>query len=150
MEKAQFIQSFLKQKKIAIAGVSRDKKKFGRYVFNELTKNGYSIAPINRNTTEIDGIRCFNSFNDLKEKYESALITVKPTETLSAVESAVNAGIKNIWIQQGSESDEAIKFCKEKNIPFISNECIMMYAEPVKSMHSFHHFIWKLIGKYHK
>jgi len=150
MEKAQFIQSFLKQKKIAIAGVSRDKKKFGRFVFNELSTKGFSVAPINKNTNEIDGVKCFSSFNDLNEKFESALITVKPTETLSAVKSAVNAGIKNIWIQQGSESDEAINFCKNNNIPFISNECIMMYAEPVKSMHSLHRFIWKLIGKYHK
>jgi len=96
MEKAQFIQSFLKQKKIAIAGVSRDKKKFGRFVFNELSTKGFSVAPINKNTNEIDGVKCFSSFNDLNEKFESALITVKPTETLSAVKSAVNAGIKNL------------------------------------------------------
>jgi len=150
MEKGKFINSFFEQKRIALAGVSRDNKKFGRYVFKELTKKGYSIAPINKNTDEIDGVKCYKNFEELTEKFDSALISVKPTETLSAIKSAVNAGIKNIWIQQGSESEDAIKYCQTNNIPFISNECIMMYAAPVKSIHSFHRFIWKLLGKNHK
>jgi predicted CoA-binding protein len=112
MEKGKFINSFFEQKRIALAGVSRDNKKIWQICIQKLTKKGYSIAPINKNTDEIDGVKCYKNFEELTEKFDSALISVKPTETLSAIKSAVNAGIKNIWIQQGSESEDAIKYCQ--------------------------------------
>jgi predicted CoA-binding protein len=51
-------------------------------------------------------------------------------------------------MQQGSESRNAIKFCEENGISAVHNECIMMFVEPVKSIHSFHRWINKLVGKY--
>lgn len=53
-------------------------------------------------------------------------------------------------MQQGSESQAAIDFCKENKIDYVSGECIMMFSEPVQSIHRFHRGIWKLIGKYPK
>jgi len=56
-------------------------------------------------------------------------------------------GIKSVWFQQGSSSDEAIKFCEEKGMSVVSGECIFMFAEPVDSIHKFHRWIWKIFGK---
>ena len=63
---------------------------------------------------------------------------------------ANEAGIKKIWMQQGSESPKAIKFCKENGIELVEGECIMMFSEPVKSIHKFHRGLNKLFGKYPK
>jgi len=41
------IEAFLSSKKIAIAGVSRDSKKFGHTVFKELSLKGFDVYPIN-------------------------------------------------------------------------------------------------------
>ena len=60
----------------------------------------------------------------------------------------MNLGVKNIWMQQGSESENAIEFCNKNEINVIHGECILMFAEPVKSIHSFHRWVNKLIGKY--
>jgi len=43
------IEEFLESKNLAIAGVSRDKKKFGYRVFEDLTSKGYNAYPINPN-----------------------------------------------------------------------------------------------------
>lgn len=51
-------------------------------------------------------------------------------------------------MQQGSESKNAIDLCVKNGINVIAGECIMMYAEPVKSIHSFHRWINKLVGRY--
>jgi hypothetical protein len=53
------IQDFLEPKKLAIAGVSRNPKKFGHAVFRELKKSGYSVYPINPNTDTLDGEKCY-------------------------------------------------------------------------------------------
>ena len=58
--------------------------------------------------------------------------------------------IKNIWMQQGSEAKDAINFCKDNGIDVVHGECILMFAEPVSSIHSLHRWINKLIGKYPK
>ncbi|OQY38851.1 MAG: hypothetical protein B6229_04945 [Spirochaetaceae bacterium 4572_7] len=36
-----------------------------------------------------------------------------------------NLKIKTVWFQPGAEDNNTIDFCKENNIDFISNSCIM-------------------------
>jgi uncharacterized protein len=64
------------------------------------------------------------------------------------VQEAVDAGIKNIWLQQGAQSAESIALAKKLGVTPVDGKCVLMYAEPVKSIHSFHRFIAKLIGQY--
>ena len=41
------IQTFLQPKEMAISGVSRNPKKFGRVVYDHLVERGFKIYPIN-------------------------------------------------------------------------------------------------------
>jgi predicted CoA-binding protein len=50
-------------------------------------------------------------------------------------------------MQQGSESEKAINYCNENGIDVIHGECILMFAEPVESIHKFHKWLWKIFGK---
>ena len=75
------------------------------------------------------------------------LISVQPSESEKLVKSAFEAGIKNIWLQQGAQSDSAIQLCKDNGINVVHNECILMFAEPVKSFHKFHRWVRKMLGK---
>ena len=47
------IEKFLEPKKLAIAGVSRNPKKFGHQVYEELKKKGFEVYPVNPQTSEI-------------------------------------------------------------------------------------------------
>ncbi|MBU1099696.1 MAG: CoA-binding protein [Bacteroidetes bacterium] len=141
------IEHFLKQKDIAIAGVSRDGKNIGNAIFKELKGKDYNLFQINPNADEINGEVCYRSFQSIQENVSAVIMTVKPEQSLQVVKDAHAKGIKNIWMQLGSGSEEAIKFCQENDINYISNECIFMFAEPVESIHKFHKWVWKLIGK---
>jgi predicted CoA-binding protein len=55
--------------------------------------------------------------------------------------------MRNIWLQQGSESPEVLKLARELGLSPISGKCILMYAPPVGSFHKFHHFFARLFGK---
>ena len=148
MTKLVTIQNFLEPKEMAIAGVSRDTKKFGRIVYDSLKEKGYNLFPVNPNTTEINGDVCFRDVSELPPHIQHLYIVTPKKQTKEIVEKAIRKGIKNIWIQQMSETDDAVELAKTNNINLICKQCIFKFAEPVTGVHKFHRFISKLFGKY--
>lgn len=141
------VDEFLKQEKLAVLGVSRKKMKFGSMVFRELKKRKYQVFPVNPNTPELEGETCYKDLQSLPEKVGGAVIVLKPAQTEKVVKDVVEAGITRVWMQQGSQSETAVKYCKENNVTVISNECILMFADPVVTFHKFHRWLWKVFKK---
>jgi predicted CoA-binding protein len=144
------IQSFLAPRKMAVAGVSRNPKKFGGAIFKELIEKGFDMYPINPNAKEIQGQKCYKSVEELPADVEHLLIVTPKYETEVVARAAIRKGIKMIWIQQQSHTPEAVKVIEDAGIQLIHKKCIMMFASPVKSVHSFHRFFVKAFGGYPK
>jgi uncharacterized protein len=142
------IKEFLSDKRLVIAGASRNPKKFGGVVFSELKKKGYELFPVHPEAVEIGGVPCYASFSDLPKGVENLYIVTPAKKTEGVVADAIRYGSRKIWIQQRSETKEALSLAKEKGIPVISGRCMMMFAEPVGSFHGFHRWINKLFGSY--
>ena len=147
MTSKESVANFLSSKNLAVVGVSRKSSKFGNIIYKELKKKGVNVFGVNPNMGSIEGDQCYKNLQELKGKIDGVINVVSPNQTLEVVKQANEIGVKNIWMQQGSESEEAINFCKENGINEIHKECILMFAEPVKSIHSFHKWIWKIAGK---
>jgi len=144
------IQEFLEEKKLVIAGASRNPKKFGGVVFKELKKRGYELFPVHPEAAEIEGIRCYASFSDLPGGIKNLYVVTPAKETTGVVSNAINYGIQKIWIQQKSENSEAVSLVNDKGIPVITGRCMMMFIEPVGSVHGFHRWLTKVFGGYPK
>jgi uncharacterized protein len=147
MTKLSAVNGFLSQKTLAIVGVSSLGKKFSNYVYNELKSKSYRVFPVNPKTESISGEKCFPNLKSLPEKIGGVLVITKPTETEKIVREAHSLGIKHIWIQQGAQSDEAIRFCNENGMDVVHGECILMFAEPTAFFHRAHHWVWRVFGK---
>jgi uncharacterized protein len=141
------VDDFLAQKTFALVGVSRKNTKFGNGIYKELKQKGYRIFPVNPNMDTYDGVPCYKDLKSLPELVDGVIITVHPSKTEQLVKDTAAIGVKRVWIQQGSQSDAAIKACRENDLTFISKECILMYANPVQSVHKFHRWLWKIFGK---
>ncbi len=141
------IQNFLSEKNLAIVGVSRSGKKFGNTLFKELEQRGYNMFPVNPNAEEINGVKCYSNLMELKEKVGGVLICIPPEQAKTVLKDSIETNVKNVWLQQGSSSKEAIKICEENDFNYVSNECILMFAEHVNSIHKFHRWVWKILGK---
>ncbi len=141
------IDEFLGGKRLAIVGVSRSGKKFGRKVYEDLDRKGYDVVPVNPAVSDIEGKTCFPSLTAVPGSLDGAVLVVPPGVTEKVVRDAAGAGVPRIWMQQGSESEEAIRFCREKGIDVVHGHCVMMFSEPVGSIHRFHRWIWKILGK---
>lgn len=140
------IENFFLPRKIAVAGVSRNPKKFGYVIFSELVKKGFELFPVNPNTDEIDGVKCYRQVTELPSEVKSLLIATPKSETDNALRGAINKGIPNIWVQQMSETADTIKIAEEYQVELIHHKCIFMFAEPVGGVHKFHRAMVKLFG----
>lgn len=143
------IQEFLDSQPIALVGASRNPKKFGHSAFKELREKGMNLIPVNPAADEILGQKSYPSIKMLPPEVESIIILTKKDQTAGVVREAKERGIKKIWIQQMTESKEAISELKDSGINFITGECILMHYKP-HSIHKFHGTLKKLIGRYPK
>jgi len=147
MNSKKLIEEFLSKKNIAVVGVSRFGKKFGYTLFKDLKTKGYNVYPVNPNADFIDNEKCYPSLLALRGKVEAAILVVPPFATKEVVKDAYSAGVKKIWMQLGSESQEAVIFCTEMKMDVIQNECVLMFAEPAAFFHKAHRWVNGLVGK---
>ncbi len=131
---------FLSHKKLALVRLSAQTQVMGD-MKKELVPKGYDVSVVYLNTGESDP-----SIASVKDVVEGAIISVPRSECEAAVREAIDAGIPRLWLQAGSDSKEALALCAEKGVPVIHKACVLMYAQPVGSVHSFHRGIWKVCG----
>jgi predicted CoA-binding protein len=141
------IDDFLAQKTIAVVGVSRSLGKFANTAFRELRKKGYRVFPVNPNAVTVEGERCYRRTADIEPRPEAALIITPQAQTEAAVREAASAGIRRLWIQQGAESEAALRLADESGAAVVSGDCVLMFAEPAAFYHRLHRWVWKLLGR---
>jgi len=147
MTSRKVVDEFLSQRTLALVGMSRKENKFGNIIFRELSGKGYKVYPVHNQAKEIKGHQCWADFQSLPETVAGVVIVVPPAETAKVVREACGAGIRRVWMQQGAESQDAIRFCEEQGMQVVHGECILMFAEPVAFMHRIHRGLWRLFGK---
>ena len=142
----QHIDRFLNCKLIAVAGASRKEKSFSASAITHLRDIGYTVLSINPNYVEnsVAGNE-FKSIKDLPKGVNNLLVLTNPSQTLSVVKEAIEGGIKNIWVQQKSETPEVIALCVSSKVNLIYNQCIFMFTHP-EGMHKFHYQMKKFFG----
>jgi hypothetical protein len=107
-------------------GASRDPRKYGYQVYKDLRSAGYKVYPVNPNAQEILGDKCYSSLENLPAKPDVVDVVVPPKVTEHIVETCQSFGITKVWMQPGSESEKAIKFCEENGIDVVYGLCVMI------------------------
>jgi len=146
MTTMETIRDFFAQEKLAIIGVSTSGRKFSNTVYRELKRKGYEVFAVNPRAKEIQGEACWPSLRDLPTRPDGVVLLVPPAETEKVVHEVAEAGIKRVWMQQGAESKQAVDFCRTHDIEVVAGECIMMFAEPVGTLHRVHRFFKGVVG----
>jgi uncharacterized protein len=142
--KAQ-IDEFLSQPHIAMAGYSRNPRKFGGSVYQILTEKGLNIIPVNpAGGTAPDGKVVYESIESLPEEVKAVLVITKPEKSIEVVNHAIGKGFTHFWVQQMSESPQVHDLLKEAPVK-ITNQCIILHANP-KGFHKIHWWLAKTFG----
>ncbi len=147
MTSREAVTDFLAQRTLALAGMSRGGRGFGNVVHRELKAKGYTVYAVHPQADLIGGERCWPSLADLPGPVGGVVVSLPPGQAENVVREAHRAGIRRVWLSQGSESPEAIRFCEEHGMAVIARECILMFAEPAAWIHRVHRGLWRMLGK---
>ena len=144
-------EEFLAQKRIAVAGVSRDEKQTANAIYRHLKKHGYEVVPVNPNADELEGDRCWPSVAAIPDPPDGVLIATHPDAAAAVARECVEAGVPRVWMHRsfgtGSVSDEATEICRGAGIAVLDGGCPLMFLEPVDIAHRCFRWLLDRTGK---
>ena len=123
----KLISEFVDKRNVfAVVGASRDPSKYGHQVYRDLRAGGFRVYCVNPNAEEVLEDKCYPSLEALPVKPDVVDIVVPPRVTEQVVKTCRRLGIRKVWMQPGSESEKAIKFCEKNNVDLVYGVCVMI------------------------
>ncbi len=144
---AELVRDFVSQRRLAIAGVSRSGRKFGNLLLRELKTRGFEVVPVHPGAAELQGLPCAKSLAELKGRVDGLVVVTPPSEAAKLVREAADAGILRVWLQQGAESDEAVRIARDRGVALVRGHCLLMFLPRAGGIHGFHRLVWRFLGK---
>jgi len=120
------IKEFIAQKKFAVIGATDNPQKYGNQIVKNLKSRGYEVFPVNPKLKELEGLTCYAALGDIPVKVDVVDFVVPPGVTEEILKQCKELGLSRIWLQPGSESETAIKFCIDNNLKVVHSVCVMM------------------------
>ena len=134
------VAAFLRGRRIAVAGVSRNTGQAANAVFRKLKASGYDVFPINPNASEVEGVRCYNEVRVVPVQLDGVVIATSPDVSVQIVRQCSDQGVRRVWFHRsfgnGSVSDEAVQACREGGIDCIVGGCPLMFCDPIDFGHA--------------
>lgn len=126
---SNYSAEFPKYRKWAVVGVSDDREKYGNKIYRDLRNAGYQVFAINPKLETVEGDPCYASIKDLPETPDVVDLVVPPQVSSKVVDDCLSAGIKRIWFQPGSESEEAVQKAEQGGMEVVYDACIMIQKQ---------------------
>jgi predicted CoA-binding protein len=147
------VNDFLSQRRIAVAGVSRDQSHHpaANLIYGRLKTTGHDVFAVNPHMQTFNGERCYPDVSSIPGGVDGVVIVTRPDVTESIVHQCSNAGVRRVWMHQSlaggsSVSPTAVEYCRQHNISVIAGACPMMYGEGVDFGHTCMRWILKFKG----
>ena len=144
------VEDFLAQKRIAVAGVSRNNHHAaGNLIYHRLKKSGHDVVPVNPHMQTFEGDRCYPNLQSIPGGVDGVMIITRPETTDRIVRDCSGAGVRRVWMHQSigkgsSVSPEAVEYCRRHDISVIAGACPMMFGPGVDFGHRCMRWIMKL------
>ncbi len=149
----QAIDGFLAQKRIAVAGVSREANgnHGGNIVYRRLKERGYDVFAVNPNAETVEGDPCYRDLRSIPGGVDAVVIATTPAVAPSVARECAELGIGRVWMHRslgaGSVSDEAHAFCGQNDIASIAGGCPLMYGPTSDGGHRIMRMVIGMLGQ---
>jgi predicted CoA-binding protein len=113
---------------VAVVGATDDPRKYGSVIYRDLKRKGFEVFPINPNRPTVDGDPTYPSLAALPAEPTIVNVVVPPKTALDVLVAANRLGYKNVWLQPGAESPEALTYLQVEDFNYLANACIMIQS----------------------
>lgn len=134
----QAASDFLKQKVIAVFGLSTGDDDTAKSIYEKLEESGYTAVGINPSRDIVKDIHCFPDLESVPMQVEAAVVVTNPKHLSGIVEQAVTANVKWLWLHKSfgnSVDPDSVTIGRQKGLTIIDGACPMMFLEPVDGAH---------------
>ena len=122
------IAAFFASPVVAVVGASNNREKFGNKIFRCYLRNNVQAIPVHPAQPSVEGVPCVASVSELPDSVASVSIITPPRVTEQVVRQAARKGIRNIWMQPGAESADAVDYCRSQGINLIADgACVLVH-----------------------
>ncbi len=130
---AEAAADFLAQRRIAVAGVSRDAGGHGgNFVYKSLKQRGYEVFAVNPNADTVEGDPCYPSLADVPGGVDGVVIATNPSVTGAVVDDCVKLGVRRVWMHRsfggGSVDEAAVEAGRAAGLTVIAGACPLMFG----------------------
>ena len=147
------VNEFLAQKRIAVAGVSRNNSQHpvGNLIYRRLKTTGHDVFAVNPQIRTFEGDRCYPDLQSIPGGVDGVMIITRPETTERIVRDCNDAGVPRVWMHQSlgkgsSVSPEAVEYCRQHGISVIAGACPMMYGDGADFGHTCMRWILRVTG----
>ena len=147
------VQDFLAQRRIAVAGVSRDSSRHpaANLIYRRLKQTGHEVFAVNPHLSTFEGDLCYPNLQSIPGGVDGVVIVTRPETTAQIVRDCEAAGVRRAWMHQSmakgsSVSPEAVEYCHQHDIGVIAGACPMMFGPGVDFGHTCMRWMLRLTG----
>jgi predicted CoA-binding protein len=138
----QAATDFLKQRRIAVTGVSRSPADHGgNAVYVRLRDRGYEVFAVNPNAETVEGDRAYPSLSAIEGGVDAVVVATAPSHALATVQEAADLGIWYVWMHRGpgagSVSSQATALGRERGLTVLDGGCPLMFGPTSDPGHRF-------------
>src|SRR6478609_2316371 len=106
-------------KTVAIIGASNNRAKFGNKAVRAFLRQGYTVFPVNLRETEVEGLPAYRSVRDVPVRPEKISVYLPPPLVRQVLPEIAARGCDELWLNPGSESEEALEQARELGLNVI-------------------------------
>lgn len=126
-------EEFLAQRRIAVAGVSRDTKQPANLIYRRLRDHGHEVFAINPQAESVEGDPCFPDVASLPGPVDGVVVVTTPKVAEQVAADCAAAGVPRVWLHRGmgpgSLSQAAVRICEDAGVSVIPGGCPCMFGE---------------------
>ncbi|SRR5579883_637425 len=110
---------------IAVVGLSGSPMRPSNGVSEYMKRAGYRIIPVNPNESEVLGERSYARLEDIPESIDMVNVFRRSEHVPEIVESAIRAGAKSLWLQEGVIHEAAAQRARDAGLDVVMDKCIL-------------------------
>lgn len=124
INRPETIEAILKEcRTIAVIGLSSSPSRASHGVASYMKRHGYKVIAVNPNETDVFGEKAYPALASVPDKVDLVDIFRRSNEAGSAVDDAIAAGAKAVWLQEGVIDEAAAQRALDAGLQVVMDRC---------------------------
>lgn len=119
------VHPWLEEKHWAVIGASENVESYGHKIYKKLKAHDYVVYPVTPSYETVDGDKAYSSLLEIEGPIDVAEFVVNPRVGIKVLDACHQKGIKKVWLQPGTVSDELLEKAESLGIETLQ-ACVLV------------------------